>query len=410
MVLNYIWIAFFVVAFIVALVRLIVFQDYEVFPELVNSTFDYARIGFETSLGLTGVLTLWLGFMKIAEKGGMVSLMSKAIGPLFSRLFPSLPKNHPAYGSMMMNFAANMLGLDNAATPMGLKAMDEMQSVNPQKDRASDAQIMFLVLNTSGLTIIPISIMVYRAQLGAANPADIFLPIMLATFFSTMAGLISVAIVQRIKLHDPVVLAYLGGASALVGALLWGLSRLDGDQLRTVSLLTANLMLFAFIIVFIVRALIKKINVYEAFIEGGKEGFGVAIKIIPYLIAILVGIGVFRASGAMDFLIDGIAWVIAQLGIDTRFVEALPTALMKPLSGSGARGMMIDTMNAFGADSFAGRLACIMQGSTETTFYVLALYFGSVGIKNTRYALPCGLLADLAGIIAAILIGYMFFG
>lgn len=410
MVLNYIWIAFFVVAFIVALVRLIVFQDYEVFPELVNSTFDYARIGFETSLGLTGVLTLWLGFMKIAEKGGMVSLMSKAIDPLFSRLFPSLPKNHPAYGSMMMNFAANMLGLDNAATPMGLKAMDEMQSVNPQKDRASDAQIMFLVLNTSGLTIIPISIMVYRAQLGAANPADIFLPILLATFFSTMAGLISVAIVQRIKLHDPVVLAYLGGASALVGALLWGLSRLDGDQLRTVSLLTANLMLFAFIIVFIVRALIKKINVYEAFIEGGKEGFGVAIKIIPYLIAILVGIGVFRASGAMDFLIDGIAWVIAQLGIDTRFVDALPTALMKPLSGSGARGMMIDTMNAFGADSFAGRLACIMQGSTETTFYVLALYFGSVGIKNTRYALPCGLLADLAGIIAAILIGYMFFG
>lgn len=410
MVLNYIWIAFFVVAFIVALVRLIVFQDYEVFPELVNSTFDYARIGFETSLGLTGVLTLWLGFMKIAEKGGMVSLMSKAIGPLFSRLFPSLPKNHPAYGSMMMNFAANMLGLDNAATPMGLKAMDKMQSVNPQKDRASDAQIMFLVLNTSGLTIIPISIMVYRAQLGAANPADIFLPIMLATFFSTMAGLISVAIVQRIKLHDPVVLAYLGGASALVGALLWGLSRLDGDQLRTVSLLTANLMLFAFIIVFIVRALIKKINVYEAFIEGGKEGFGVAIKIIPYLIAILVGIGVFRASGAMDFLIDGIAWVIAQLGIDTLFVDALPTALMKPLSGSGARGMMIDTMNAFGADSFAGRLACIMQGSTETTFYVLALYFGSVGIKNTRYALPCGLLADLAGIIAAILIGYMFFG
>ena len=406
MVLNYIWIAFFVVAFIVALVRLIVFQDYEVFPELVNSTFDYARIGFETSLGLTGVLTLWLGFMKIAEKGGMVSLMSKAIGPLFSRLFPSLPKNHPAYGSMMMNFAANMLGLDNAATPMGLKAMDEMQSVNPQKDRASDAQIMFLVLNTSGLTIIPISIMVYRAQVGAATPADIFLPIMLATFFSTMAGLISVAIVQRIKLHDPVVLAYLGGASALVGALLWGLSRIDGDQLRAVSLLTANLMLFAFIIVFIVRALIKKINVYEAFIEGGKEGFGVAIKIIPYLIAILVGIGVFRASGAMDFLIDGIAWVIAQLGIDTRFVDALPTALMKPLSGSGARGMMIDTMNAFGADSFAGRLACIMQGSTETTFYVLALYFGSVGIKNTRYALPC----DLAGIIAAILIGYMFFG
>ncbi len=410
MVLNYIWIAFFLVAFIVALVRLIVFQDYEVFPELVNSTFDYARTGFDISLGLTGVLTLWLGFMKIAEKGGMVSLMSKAIGPLFNRLFPSLPKNHPAYGSMMMNFAANMLGLDNAATPMGLKAMDEMQSVNPQKERASDAQIMFLVLNTSGLTIIPISIMVYRAQMGAANPADVFLPILLATFFSTMVGLVSVALVQRIKLHDPVVLAYLGGASALVGAMLWGLSRLDGDQLRTVSLLTANLMLFSFIITFIVRALIKKVNIYEAFIEGGKEGFGVAIKIIPYLIAILVGIGVFRASGAMDFLIDAIAWTIGQTGIDTAFVDALPTALMKPLSGSGARGMMLDTMNSLGADSFAGRLACIMQGSTETTFYVLALYFGSVGIKNTRYALPCGLLADVAGIIAAILIGYMFFG
>lgn len=410
MVLNYIWIAFFLVAFIVALVRLIVFQDYEVFPELVNSTFDYARTGFDISLGLTGVLTLWLGFMKIAEKGGMVSLMSKAIGPLFNRLFPSLPKNHPAYGSMMMNFAANMLGLDNAATPMGLKAMDEMQSVNPQKERASDAQIMFLVLNTSGLTIIPISIMVYRAQMGAANPADVFLPILLATFFSTMVGLVSVALVQRIKLHDPVVLAYLGGASALVGAMLWGLSRLDGDQLRTVSLLTANLMLFSFIITFIVRALIKKVNIYEAFIEGGKEGFGVAIKIIPYLIAILVGIGVFRASGAMDFLIDAIAWIIRQTGIDTAFVDALPTALMKPLSGSGARGMMLDTMNSLGADSFAGRLACIMQGSTETTFYVLALYFGSVGIKNTRYALPCGLLADVAGIIAAILIGYMFFG
>ena len=410
MVLNYIWIAFFLVAFIVALVRLIVFQDYEVFPELVNSTFDYARTGFDISLGLTGVLTLWLGFMKIAEKGGMVSLMSKAIGPLFNRLFPSLPKNHPAYGSMMMNFAANMLGLDNAATPMGLKAMDEMQSVNPQKERASDAQIMFLVLNTSGLTIIPISIMVYRAQMGAANPADVFLPILLATFFSTMVGLVSVALVQRIKLHDPVVLAYLGGASALVGAMLWGLSRLDGDQLRTVSLLTANLMLFSFIITFIVRALIKKVNIYEAFIEGGKEGFGVAIKIIPYLIAILVGIGVFRASGAMDFLIDAIAWIIGQTGIDTAFVDALPTALMKPLSGSGARGMMLDTMNSLGADSFAGRLACIMQGSTETTFYVLALYFGSVGIKNTRYALPCCLLADVAGIIAAILIGYMFFG
>lgn len=410
MVLNYIWIAFFLIAFVVALVRLIFFQDYQVFSDLVNSTFDYARTGFEISLGLTGVLTLWMGFMKIAEKGGMVAILSKAIGPLFSRLFPSLPKNHPAYGSMMMNLAANMLGLDNAATPMGLKAMQEMQSVNPQKDRASDAQIMFLVLNTSGLTIIPISIMVYRAQFQAANPADIFLPILLATFFSTMVGMIAVAIVQRIKLHDPVVLAYLGGATAIVAAMLWGLSQLNDEQLRTVSLLAANLLLFTFIITFMVRALIKKVNVYEAFIEGGKEGFGVAVKIIPYLIAILVGIGVFRASGAMDFLIAGIEWFFSLFNADTRFVDALPTALMKPLSGSGARGMMIDAMNTHGVDSFAGRLACILQGSTDTTFYILAVYFGSVGIKNSRYALSCGLIADLAGIVAAILIGYLFFG
>ncbi|NLX72483.1 MAG: spore maturation protein [Bacteroidales bacterium] len=410
MVLNYIWIAFFLIAFVVALVRLIFFQDYQVFSDLVNSTFDYARTGFEISLGLTGVLTLWMGFMKIAEKGGMVAILSKAIGPLFSRLFPSLPKNHPAYGSMMMNLAANMLGLDNAATPMGLKAMQEMQSVNPQKDRASDAQIMFLVLNTSGLTIIPISIMVYRAQFQAANPADIFLPILLATFFSTMVGMIAVAIVQRIKLHDPVVLAYLGGATAIVAAMLWGLSQLNDEQLRTVSLLAANLLLFTFIITFMVRALIKKVNVYEAFIEGGKEGFGVAVKIIPYLIAILVGIGVFRASGAMDFLIAGIEWCFSLFNADTRFVDALPTALMKPLSGSGARGMMIDAMNTHGVDSFAGRLACILQGSTDTTFYILAVYFGSVGIKNSRYALSCGLIADLAGIVAAILIGYLFFG
>lgn len=409
MVLNYIWIAFFLIAFVVALLRLLFLQDLEIFPNLVNATFDYARTGFEISLGLTGVLTLWLGFMKIAEKGGMIQLMTRAIGPFFNRLFPDLPKNHPAYGSMMMNLAANMLGLDNAATPMGLKAMKEMQTVNPHKESASNPQIMFLVLNTSGLTIIPISIMVYRAQFGAANPADIFLPILLATFFSTLAGVLTVSLVQGIKLYDKVILSYLGGLTAAVGALIWGLSQLERDQLQVVSLLIANLTLFGFITLFIVRAMLKKVNVYEAFIEGGKEGFGIAIKIIPYLIAILVAIGVFRASGAMDYLIDGVAWLFAHLGVDTRFVDALPTALMKPLSGSGARGMMIDALETFGVDSFAGRLASTVQGATDTTFYILAVYFGSVGIRKTRHAVGCGLIADFTGIVAAILLGYLFF-
>ncbi|HHU58112.1 MAG TPA: spore maturation protein [Bacteroidales bacterium] len=409
MVLNYIWIAFFLIAFVVALLRLLFLQDLEIFPNLVNATFDYARTGFEISLGLTGVLTLWLGFMKIAEKGGMIQLMTRAIGPFFNRLFPDLPKNHPAYGSMMMNLAANMLGLDNAATPMGLKAMKEMQTVNPHKESASNPQIMFLVLNTSGLTIIPISIMVYRAQFGAANPADIFLPILLATFFSTLAGVLTVSLVQGIKLYDKVILSYLGGLTAAVGALIWGLSQLERDQLQVVSLLIANLTLFGFITLFIVRAMLKKVNVYEAFVEGGKEGFGIAIKIIPYLIAILVAIGVFRASGAMDYLIDGVAWLFAHLGVDTRFVDALPTALMKPLSGSGARGMMIDALETFGVDSFAGRLASIVQGATDTTFYIIAVYFGSVGIRRTRYAVGCGLIADFTGIVAAILLGYLFF-
>lgn len=409
MVLNYIWIAFFLIAFVVALLRLLFLQDLEIFPNLVNATFDYARTGFEISLGLTGVLTLWLGFMKIAEKGGMIQLMTRAIGPFFNRLFPDLPKNHPAYGSMMMNLAANMLGLDNAATPMGLKAMKEMQTVNPHKESASNPQIMFLVLNTSGLTIIPISIMVYRAQFGAANPADIFLPILLATFFSTLAGVLTVSLVQGIKLYDKVILSYLGGLTAAVGALIWGLSQLERDQLQVVSLLIANLTLFGFITLFIVRAMLKKVNVYEAFVEGGKEGFGIAIKIIPYLIAILVAIGVFRASGAMDYLIDGVAWLFAHLGVDTRFVDALPTALMKPLSGSGARGMMIDALETFGVDSFAGRLASIVQGATDTTFYIIAVYFGSVGIRRTRHAVGCGLIADFTGIVAAILLGYLFF-
>lgn len=410
MVLNYIWIAFFVIAFITALIRLIFFQDFTVFSEIVDATFDSARSGFTISLGLTGVLTLWLGFLKIAEKGGMITLFAKAIGPFFNKIFPSLPKNHPAYGSMIMNFAANMLGLDNAATPMGLKAMSEMQEVNPKKDTASDAQIMFLVLNTSGLTLIPITIMVYRAEMGAANPADIFLPILLATFFSTIAGLLSVAFMQRIKLWDKTIITYLGGLSAMVIALIWGLSKLEREQLQTVSLVVANVILFSFIITFIVKAFLKKVNVYEAFIEGGKEGFTIAVKIIPYLVAILVGVAVFRASGAMDFITDGIGAFFAWIGVDTRFVDALPTAFMKPLSGSGARGMMIETMQTFGPDSFAGRLSSIFQGATDTTFYIIAVYFGSVGIRNTRYAITCGLIADFVGIIAAIYIGYLFFG
>jgi spore maturation protein SpmA len=410
MVLNYIWIAFFLIAFVVALIKLIFFQDLEVFSNLMNATFEYAKTGFEISLGLTGVLTLWLGLMKIGEKGGMVRAMSRVIGPFFRRIFPTLPKDHPAYGSMMMNIAANMLGLDNAATPMGLKAMKELQTANDKKDTASNAQIMFLVLNTSGLTIIPVSIMVYRAELGAANPADIFLPILLATFFSTIVGLIAVAIAQKINLFNRVVIGYLGGLSLFIGAVIFGLSLLDREQIRIVSLLTANIILFSIIVTFILMAVIRKVNVYESFIEGAKDGFFIAVKIIPYLIAILVGIGVFRAAGAMEVLIDGIAWVISAAGLNTDFVGALPTALMKPLSGSGARGMMVDAMSLHGADSFVGRIASTVQGATDTTFYVIAVYFGSVGIRKTRHAVTCGLIADFAGIIAAILLGYLFFG
>ncbi|PWD99459.1 nucleoside recognition domain-containing protein [Marinilabilia rubra] len=410
MVLNYIWIAFFLIAFVVALIKLIFFQDLEVFSNLMNATFDYAKTGFEISLGLTGVLTLWLGLMKIGEKGGMVKAMSKVIGPFFRRIFPTLPKDHPAYGSMMMNIAANMLGLDNAATPMGLKAMKELQSANDKKDTASNAQIMFLVLNTSGLTIIPVSIMVYRAEMGAANPADIFLPILLATFFSTVVGLISVAIAQKINLFNRVVMGYLGGLSLFIGAVIYGLSLLNREEIRTVSLLTANIILFSIIVTFIVMAVIRKVNVYESFIEGAKDGFFIAVKIIPYLIAILVGIGVFRAAGAMEVLTDGIAWVISAAGLNTDFVGALPTALMKPLSGSGARGMMVDAMSLHGADSFIGRIASTVQGATDTTFYVIAVYFGSVGVRKTRHAVTCGLIADFSGIIAAILLGYLFFG
>jgi spore maturation protein SpmA len=409
MVLNYIWIAFFLIGFVFALIQLIFNGDTQVFNRIVESTFTSARTGFEVSLGLTGVLTLWMGLLRVGESGGVVKLLSRAIGPLFSRLFPSLPKGSPAYGSMMLNVAANMLGLDNAATPMGLKAMKEMQEANPDKDTASDAQIMFLVLNASGLTIIPVTIMVYRAQLGAANPADVFIPILIATFFATLAGLISVAIAQKINLLNRVVLAYLGGLTAIVVGIVWYFSTLPEDKINTVSTFIANFILFAIIISFIVLALIKKVNVYEAFIEGAKEGFTTAVRIIPYLVAILVAIGVFRASGAMDMLVDGIAGLAGWLGLDTSFADALPTAIMKPLSGSGSRGMMIDAMKTHGADSFVGRLASCFQGSTDTTFYVLAVYFGSVGIKKTRYAVLCGLAADLTGTIAAILIAYLFF-
>jgi spore maturation protein SpmA len=409
MALNYIWIAFFLIAFVVGLFKLIFFGDVQVFPNMVASTFDMAKSGFEISLGLTGVLTLWMGLMKIGEKGGIVKIFSKIIGPFFSKLFPEIPKDHPAIGSMMLNVSANMLGLDNAATPMGLKAMDEMQELNPKKEVASNAQIMFLVLNTSGLTLIPISIMVYRAQLGAADPSDIFIPILLATFFSTLAGLISVSIYQKINLLNKTILAYLVGLTAIITGIIAYLSQLDKENITTISTLASNIILFSIIIIFILLGIRKKINVYEAFIEGAKDGFQIAIKIIPFLVAILVAIGVFRSSGALDYLIKGIGSFTEMLGLNADFIPSLPTALMKPLSGSGARGMMIDAMNTYGADSFTGRLTSIVQGSTDTTFYVLAVYFGSVGIKNTRYAVTCGLIADFAGIIAAILIGYLFF-
>ncbi|WP_302568004.1 nucleoside recognition domain-containing protein [Culturomica massiliensis] len=409
MVLNYIWIFFFVAAFIVALFKLVFDGDTEVFGQMMKSTFDMSKTGFEISLGLTGVLTLWMGIMKVGEKGGAVGVMSRLIHPFFRRLFPELPADSPAYGSIMMNIAANMLGLDNAATPMGLKAMQQMQETNVRKDTATNAQIMFLVLNTSGLTIVPVSIMVYRAQLGAVNPADIFIPILLATYFSTLVGLIAVAIWQRINLLNKVILAYLGGGTLLIAGIIWYFSTLDKEMIATVSGVVSNVVLFSIIISFIVMAFIRRINVYEAFIDGAKEGFSVAVKIIPYLIAILVAIGVFRASGAMDVLMSGIERMVEGMGFNSDFVAALPTALMKPLSGSGARGLMIDTMNTYGADSFAGRLASTFQGATDTTFYIIAVYFGAVGIKNTRYAVPCGLIADFAGIIAAIVIAYLFF-
>ena len=410
MVLNYIWIFFFAVAFIVALFRLVIGGDTEVFSAMMTSTFDMSKTGFEISLGLTGVLTLWMGIMKIGERGGAVQVMSGMINPFFRRLFPGLPQDSPAHGSIMMNLAANMLGLDNAATPLGLKAMEGLQELNPKKDTASNPMIMFLVLNTSGLTLIPISIMVYRAQLGATQPTDIFVPILLATFFSTLAGIVAVSIYQRINLFNRTILLFLGGMSLLVAGIIYFFNTLSRDQIDIYSTTFANVFLFLIIIGFIVAGIRKRINVYDSFVEGAKEGFSTAVRIIPYLVAILVGIGVFRASGAMDYLIDGIGNAVKLCGIDSDFVGALPTALMKPLSGSGARGLMVDAMTTYGPDSFVGRLSCIFQGSTDTTFYILAVYFGSVGIVRTRHAVPCGLLADAAGVIAAILICYLFFG
>ena len=410
MVLNYIWIAFFLVAFVIALVRLIFMGDTEVFPAIMNSTFDTSKTAFEISLGLTGVLSLWLGIMKIGEKGGVVNVVAKVLSPVFTRLFPDIPKGHPVTGSIFMNVAANMLGLDNAATPLGLKAMEQLQELNPKKDTATNPMIMFLVLNTSGLTLIPVSIMVYRAQMGAAQPTDIFVPILLATFFSTLAGIIVTSLYQRINLINRTMLLTLGGMCAVVAAIIWGFSQMDKSQMNVVSTSVANILLMTIIVVFILAGMRHCVNVYDAFIEGAKDGFTTAVRIIPYLVAIRVGIGVFRASGAMDMLIDGIKWIVATLGGNTDFVGALPTALMKPLSGSGARGMMVDAMTTYGADSFVGRLSCIFQGSTDTTFYILAVYFGSVGVRYTRHAVACGLLADLAGVVAAIAICYMFFG
>lgn len=410
MVLNYIWIAFFLIAFVIATFRLVFLGDTEVFPEIINSTFSSSKTAFEISLGLTGVLSLWLGIMKIGEKGGVIALFSRILSPIFTKLFPDIPKGHPVTGSIFMNLAANMLGLDNAATPLGLKAMEGLQELNPKKDTASNPMIMFLVLNTSGLTLIPIGIMVYRAQMGATQPTDVFVPILLATFFSTLAGIIAVSLYQRINLLNRTLLLFLGGMSLVVASIIYAFTQLSRTEIDTYSTTGANVFLFIIIIGFIVAGLRKKVNVYDAFVEGAKEGFSTAVRIIPYLIAILVAIGVFRASGAMDYLIGGIESAVKLCGINSDFVGGLPTAIMKPLSGSGARGLMVDAMTTYGADSFVGRLACIFQGSTDTTFYVLAVYFGSVGIAKTRHAVPCGLIADLAGIVAAIFICYLFFG
>lgn len=408
MVLNYIWIFFFLIAFVFALFAWAM-GDTMIFQKIVDSTFDSSKTAFETSLGLTGVLALWLGIMKIGEKAGAVNVLARMLSPVFTRLFPDIPRNHPVMGSIFMNIASNMLGLDNAATPTGLKAMAQMQELNPKKDTATNPMIMFLVLNTSGLTIIPTTILAFRASYGAAQPTDVFIPILLATTVATLAGMIITALWQRINLFQPVLLAVLVGLCAFVAIVVWGFGQMDQATMAKVTGLVGPLILLAIIVAFILGGFIRKINVYDAFIEGAKEGFQTAVRIIPYLVAILVAVGVFRASGAMDVVIRGISRLFEMMGLDTGFVGALPTAFMKPLSGSGARGLMLEAMKSYGADSFVGRLSCIFQGSTDTTFYILAVYFGSVGVKYTRHAVACGLLADLAGVIAAIFIAYIFF-
>lgn len=410
MVLNYIWIAFFILAFAIALFRLIFLGDTTVFPQIMDSTFSTAKTAFEISLGLTGVLSLWLGIMKIGEKGGIVDILARLLAPIFTKVFPDIPKGHPVAGTMFMNFAANTLGLDNAATPMGLKAMQELQELNPKKDTATNPMIMFLVLNTSGLTLIPMTVLAYRTQLGAAQPTDVFIPILLATTVATLAGLIATSIYQRINLFNVPMMLFLLGVCSFIALGTWGMTMLSRNEVEIFSTTLANVLLFSIIIIFIVAGMLRKINVYEAFIDGAKEGFATAVKIIPYLVAILVAVGVFRASGGMDVIMRGIAWCVESCGFNSEFIGALPTAIMKPLSGSGARGLMIDAMTTYGADSFVGRLACIFQGATDTTFYILAVYFGSVGIRKTRHAVTCGLIADFAGIIAAIAIAYIFFG
>ena len=409
MVLNYIWIAFFLIAFVVAIGKLVIGGDTAVFTEIINASFASAKTGFEISLGLTGILSLWLGIMKIGEKGGVIQAFARLAAPVFSKLFPDIPRDHPVTGSIFMNLSANLLGLDNAATPMGLKAMQQLQELNPNKESASNSMVMFLCINASGLTLIPITIMMYRAQLGAANPSDVFLPIMLATFTSTLVAILAVCVRQKINILQRNLILFFGGLGLFIGGLVWLFNSMEQEQVSLYSTLFANTLLFTIICGFIISGMRKKFNVYDAFIEGAKEGFQTAITIIPYLVAILVGIGVFRASGAMDFIIQGVRFGIASIGLNTDFVEALPTMLMKPLSGSGARGMMLDAMNTYGADSFVGRLSSIVQGSCDTTFYVVALYYGSVGIRNTRYTVQCALLADLAGAIAAIAMAYLFF-
>ena len=409
MVLNYIWIAFFLIDFVVAVGKLVIGGDTAVFTEIINASFASAKTGFEISLGLTGILSLWLGIMKIGEKGGVIQAFARLAAPVFSKLFPDIPRDHPVTGSIFMNLSANLLGLDNAATPMGLKAMQQLQELNPNKESASNSMVMFLCINASGLTLIPITIMMYRAQLGAANPSDVFLPIMLATFTSTLVAILAVCVRQKINILQRNLILFFGGLGLFIGGLVWLFNSMEQEQVSLYSTLFANTLLFTIICGFIISGMRKKINVYDAFIEGAKEGFQTAITIIPYLVAILVGIGVFRASGAMDFIIQGVRFGIASIGLNTDFVEALPTMLMKPLSGSGARGMMLDAMNTYGADSFVGRLSSIVQGSCDTTFYVVALYYGSVGIRNTRYTVQCALLADLAGAIAAIAMAYLFF-